>query len=222
VIVAVEGPTRESPGRPRCAGGTNRKEQHDQTERLRLADGNPGSRSRGRTRRIGRPTFERVDVDETFADEFLTPACGVPVTTHAQGHLIFRTFGRERTGTAALTTLNVALTATAGDNTYKFRDVGADHVQIKPDGSDPDDRRSGPVRVHGRAEDRPRDRRHDPRTTPQPRRTPRRGLCGANRVTSARREVCRRARSPSAQVRSRNSGDRSRRSRRLALSPERA
>jgi len=135
VIVAVEGPTRESPGRPRCAGGTNRKEQHDQTERLRLADGNPGSRSRGRTRRIGRPTFERVDVDETFADEFLTPACGVPVTTHAQGHLIFRTFGRERTGTAALTTLNVALTATAGDNTYKFRDVGADHVQIKPDGT---------------------------------------------------------------------------------------
>jgi hypothetical protein len=32
-------------------------------------------------------------------------------------------------------TLNVALTATAGENTYRFRDVGADHAQVKPDGS---------------------------------------------------------------------------------------
>lgn len=31
------------------------------------------------------PTIERIDVDESFADEFLTEECGVPVTTTAQG-----------------------------------------------------------------------------------------------------------------------------------------
>jgi hypothetical protein len=35
----------------------------------------------------GKPTFERITVDETFADDFLTGACGVPVTTHAEGHV---------------------------------------------------------------------------------------------------------------------------------------
>lgn len=83
----------------------------------------------------GKPIFQRIDVDETFHDDFLTAACGVPVTARAQGHVTVRTFSGDGTGPAQLTTLNVALTAMAGDNTYSFRDVGADHVQVSPDGT---------------------------------------------------------------------------------------
>jgi hypothetical protein len=84
----------------------------------------------------GKPTIERFDVDETFPDDFLTDACGVPVTTRAQGHVIVRTFSGDKTGPAEILTINIALTAMAGDNTYRFRDVGADHVQVKKDGTE--------------------------------------------------------------------------------------
>jgi hypothetical protein len=83
----------------------------------------------------GKPTIERFDVDETFLDEGLTEACGVTVMTRAQGHVTVRTFSGDGAGPAELRTLNIALTAMAGDNTYRFRDVGADHVQIKTDGT---------------------------------------------------------------------------------------
>ena len=82
-----------------------------------------------------KPTFERITIDESFPDEFLTEACGVPVTTTAQGHVIIREFSGEGTGVAQLTTINISLTAMAGDNTYSFRDVGADLVRIEPDGT---------------------------------------------------------------------------------------
>jgi hypothetical protein len=81
------------------------------------------------------PTTERVDFDETTPDEFLTEACGVDVMTHAQGHLIVRTFSGDGTGPAELTSINIALTAMAGDNTYRFRDVGADLIRVEPDGT---------------------------------------------------------------------------------------
>ena len=83
----------------------------------------------------GKPTIDRFDVDETFPDDFLTEACGVPVMTHAQGHVAVRTFSGGGAGPAEITTLNIALTAMAGANTYRFRDVGADHVQVKKDGT---------------------------------------------------------------------------------------
>ena len=82
-----------------------------------------------------KPVLERIDVDESFADDFLTEECGVPVTTSAQGHIIARTFEGEGTGAASVRTINVGLTATAGGNTYRFRDVGADVVRIEPDGT---------------------------------------------------------------------------------------
>ena len=81
------------------------------------------------------PTFERIDIDETFDDEFLTDACGVPVTTTAQGHIIIRFFSGEGTGVAELGTISLDLTATAGTNTFHFRDVGADLIRIEPDGT---------------------------------------------------------------------------------------
>jgi hypothetical protein len=81
------------------------------------------------------PTIERFEVDESFADDLLTEACGVAVTTSARGHVILRTFSGEGTGPAELRTLNISLTATAGDNVYRFRDVGADLVRVEPDGT---------------------------------------------------------------------------------------
>jgi hypothetical protein len=81
------------------------------------------------------PTIERIDIDESFLDESLTEACGVPVTTTAQGHVIIRTFSGDGSGVVELTTLNIGLTATAGDNTYRFRDVGGDLIRIEPDGT---------------------------------------------------------------------------------------
>jgi hypothetical protein len=81
------------------------------------------------------PTIERIEVDESFPDDFLTEACGVPVTTTATGHVIMRTFSGEGTGAVELNTLNISLTAAAGDNVYRFRDVGADLVRVEPDGT---------------------------------------------------------------------------------------
>jgi hypothetical protein len=81
------------------------------------------------------PTFERIPVDDTFVDEFLTEACGVPVTTRAQGHIIVRTFAGTGTGVAEVRTINVRLTATAGGRVFRFHDVGADVTRIEPDGT---------------------------------------------------------------------------------------
>ena len=83
----------------------------------------------------GKPVIERFDIDETTPDAFLTAACGVPVTTHVEGHVIERTFTGGGTGVAAVRTLGLALTATAGDNVIRFRDVGADVERIEPDGT---------------------------------------------------------------------------------------
>jgi hypothetical protein len=81
------------------------------------------------------PVIERIDIDEEFADELLSEACGVAVTTTVSGHIIFRTFPGEGPGVAGLNTLNLSLAATAGDRTFRFRDVGADLVRIEPDGT---------------------------------------------------------------------------------------
>ena len=81
------------------------------------------------------PTIQRIDIDNTFSDTFLTEACGVEVTTHEQGHVIIRTFSGEGTGLVELRSLNLAITPTAGENTVTFRDVGADSVRVEPDGT---------------------------------------------------------------------------------------
>lgn len=82
-----------------------------------------------------KPAFNVIEVNESFPDEFLSAACGVAVTTHVQGKIIQRTMAGTGTGLAAVSTVNVAVTATAGDNTIRFRDVGADLVRIEPDGT---------------------------------------------------------------------------------------
>lgn len=81
------------------------------------------------------PVIDRVQVDDTFPDEFLTEVCGVPVTTTVHGRITTISFPGEGTGSTELRTVNISFTATAGDNSIKFRDVGADLVRIEPDGT---------------------------------------------------------------------------------------
>jgi hypothetical protein len=57
------------------------------------------------------------------------------VRTRAEGHITLRTFDGGGTGAVELTTINVGLTARAGDNTYRSRDVGADLLRVEPDGT---------------------------------------------------------------------------------------
>ena len=81
------------------------------------------------------PTFERIPVDDTFADEFLTEECGVPVTTNVKGHVTLREFAGEGSGLLAVNTLNLAITTTAGENVFRLRDVGGDVARVEPDGT---------------------------------------------------------------------------------------
>ena len=82
-----------------------------------------------------KPTFEVIEIDESFSDEFLSEECGVAVTTHVEGKIVRRTMDDSGTGLAGVSTVNLAFSATAGDNTIRFRDVGADLVRIEPDGT---------------------------------------------------------------------------------------
>jgi hypothetical protein len=82
------------------------------------------------------PTFERIVVDETIQDEFLSEECGVDVETRIAGRITVRTFERGGKGLVELGTINVTLTATTEDGrTFRFRDVGADLTRVRPDGT---------------------------------------------------------------------------------------
>ena len=85
------------------------------------------------TAHAGKPTITRTAVDETFADEFLSEECGVPVETTVLGHQALRVYtdgGRLIEGF----TVNVTLTATSAFGTFRFKDVGADLTRVTQDG----------------------------------------------------------------------------------------
>jgi hypothetical protein len=80
------------------------------------------------------PVKEVIQVNDMFQDEGLTEECGVPVTTTATGRVTIFTFPDGKV-LQNMTTLNVSLVATAGDNQARFRDVGIDQVRVQPDGT---------------------------------------------------------------------------------------
>jgi hypothetical protein len=82
-----------------------------------------------------KPVLERITVDETFVDEELSEACGVPVTGTARGHVILRTFPGEGPGLATVNTINIGITLSSGDRTFRLRDVGADVSRVLSDGT---------------------------------------------------------------------------------------
>ena len=81
-----------------------------------------------------KPEIIRETFTDTFADEFLTEACGVPVTTTLTGRATTREFDRSGTGPLVVFTLNVTLVARSGDNTFRFKDVGGDMTRRTPGG----------------------------------------------------------------------------------------
>lgn len=81
------------------------------------------------------PVIERIPIDDEFVDEFLSEECGVEVFTRAEGMVITRTFEDDGTGPIRLATINIGFTASAGGNTVRFRDVGADLLRREPDGT---------------------------------------------------------------------------------------
>ena len=83
----------------------------------------------------GKPDRETVTFSETFADEELSEACGVEVTTTVDGRLTFLTFPDGSVGLDRITSVHVMFRARAGDNTVVFHDVGIDLVRVRPDGT---------------------------------------------------------------------------------------
>ena len=84
----------------------------------------------------GKPTMERVAVDDLFVDDFLSEVCGTEVTGHITGHITFRAFD-DPSGTTVRELNNYALTAEfiSAQATIRAKDVGVDRVSYQPDGS---------------------------------------------------------------------------------------
>ena len=80
------------------------------------------------------PEREVIPIDETFVDPFLSEECGVEVTVTQTGRVTVFTFPDGRV-LQSLTTLNIAVVLTAGDNQIRIRDVGIDQVRVQPDGT---------------------------------------------------------------------------------------
>jgi hypothetical protein len=81
------------------------------------------------------PTFERINVNETFFDQDLSDECGFDVTVHEQGHVTIREFSGKR-AEDVLVTLNIAVTVTGRTgNSVTVRNVGKDLTKVQPDGT---------------------------------------------------------------------------------------
>ena len=81
------------------------------------------------------PVKEVIQVDdETFVDEALSEECGVRVTVTQTGRVTVFIFPDGRV-LESLTTLNLEVVLSAGDNQIRVRDVGIDQVRVQPDGT---------------------------------------------------------------------------------------
>jgi hypothetical protein len=80
------------------------------------------------------PEKEVIQVDDTFVDEGLSEECGVEVTVTSTGRVTIFTFPDGRV-LQQLTTLNLEVVFTAGDNQIRVRDVGIDQIRVQPDGT---------------------------------------------------------------------------------------
>jgi hypothetical protein len=80
------------------------------------------------------PEKEVIQVEDTFVEEELTEECGVEVTATVTGRVTLFTFPDGRV-LQDLTTLNLEVVWSAGDNQVRVRDVGIDQVRVQPDGT---------------------------------------------------------------------------------------
>ena len=84
----------------------------------------------------GAPTTERIPIDETFVDDFLTEACGAEVTAHVTGHVTFRVF-TNAAGDPVRELNNYAVhnAWSSANGSLRANDVGVDRITYLPDGS---------------------------------------------------------------------------------------
>lgn len=80
------------------------------------------------------PTITRVPIDDEFVDESLSEECGVEVNGTAKGFVIIREFEQDGARLTSVLTINITVTLTAGDNTIRLKDVGADLQRTTPEG----------------------------------------------------------------------------------------
>jgi hypothetical protein len=81
------------------------------------------------------PEREVISVDDAFVDEELAEECGVDeVNVTVTGQVTLFTFP-DGTVLQELTTVNLAIVWTAGDNQVRARDVGIDQIRVQPDGT---------------------------------------------------------------------------------------
>jgi hypothetical protein len=81
------------------------------------------------------PEREVISVDDEFVDEELSEECGVDeVNVTVTGQVTLFTFPDGRV-LKDLTTVNLEVVWSAGDNEVRVRDVGIDQVRVQPDGT---------------------------------------------------------------------------------------
>ena len=81
------------------------------------------------------PEREVIQVDDAFVDEDLAEECGVDeVNVTVTGRVTLFTFPDGRV-LQDLTTVNLEVVWSAGDNEVRVRDVGIDQVRVQPDGT---------------------------------------------------------------------------------------
>lgn len=83
-----------------------------------------------------KPMMDRLDLDESFLDEFLTDVCGFDVFLDVGGHIIFRVWtDADGNPTHEVNNFAVMLTWSSASGSVSTVDVGADRVIFNPDGS---------------------------------------------------------------------------------------
>jgi hypothetical protein len=81
------------------------------------------------------PEREVISVEDQFVDEDLAQECGVDeVNVTLSGRVTLFTFP-DGTVLQDLTTINLEVVWSAGDNEVRVRDVGIDQVRVQPDGT---------------------------------------------------------------------------------------
>lgn len=84
----------------------------------------------------GKPQMEKIPVDETFVDDFLSEACGAEVSVHFYGHFIIRVF-TDADGNPVREVNNYAFSNrfSSAHGSVFAKDVGADRITYLDDGS---------------------------------------------------------------------------------------
>ena len=83
----------------------------------------------------GKPLMDRVDIEDSFRDDFLSEVCGTDIWLDVSGHAIFRIYGDVNDPTRELNTFAIRRTISSANGSISTVDVGPDRVWYNDDGS---------------------------------------------------------------------------------------